>query len=273
MTTNPEDDLTLHEVAAHLGVHYMTAYRYVRLGMLPARRVGRSWRVSPMDLAAFGQTEGISTLRGEADWVDRLYRRSIAADEPGSWGVVEAALGSGMALPDAYADLISPVLERVGEAWESDEIDVATEHAASVIVTRIVGRLGPRLVRPGVRKGTVVLGSTATELHSLPIALAADLIREAQFEVIDLGALLPADSFARFVSEQDDLVVVGVGVTTPDQEEDIGRTLAALREVTTAPIIVGGAGVSEETTMRLGADAYARTAEEAVLAIEALLDG
>jgi len=29
-------DLTLHEAAELLGVHYMTAYRYVRLGLLPA---------------------------------------------------------------------------------------------------------------------------------------------------------------------------------------------------------------------------------------------
>ena len=33
-------DLTLHEAAELLGVHYMTAYRYVRLGVLPAVKVG-----------------------------------------------------------------------------------------------------------------------------------------------------------------------------------------------------------------------------------------
>ena len=32
--------ITLHEAAARLGVHYMTAYRYVRTGRLPAERDG-----------------------------------------------------------------------------------------------------------------------------------------------------------------------------------------------------------------------------------------
>ena len=32
--------LTLPEVAEKLGVHYMTAYRYVRTGRLPAKRSG-----------------------------------------------------------------------------------------------------------------------------------------------------------------------------------------------------------------------------------------
>ncbi|MCU1344909.1 MAG: hypothetical protein JWL70_1175, partial [Acidimicrobiia bacterium] len=31
-------ELTLHEAADALGVHYMTVYRYVRLGLLPARK-------------------------------------------------------------------------------------------------------------------------------------------------------------------------------------------------------------------------------------------
>ena len=48
-------DLTLHEAAALLGVHYMTAYRYVRLGLLPAAKSGGSWRVTAADLEQFQQ--------------------------------------------------------------------------------------------------------------------------------------------------------------------------------------------------------------------------
>ena len=43
----------MHEVADELGVHYMTTYRYVRLGMLPARKVGSTWRVKASDVAEF----------------------------------------------------------------------------------------------------------------------------------------------------------------------------------------------------------------------------
>ena len=40
MSDTTGDDLTLHEAADVLGVHYMTAYRYVRLGLLPAAKAG-----------------------------------------------------------------------------------------------------------------------------------------------------------------------------------------------------------------------------------------
>ena len=50
---SPGHELTLQEAADELGVHYMTAYRYVRLGMLEATKRGRSWVVHREDLEAF----------------------------------------------------------------------------------------------------------------------------------------------------------------------------------------------------------------------------
>ena len=47
----PKKPLTLLQAADKLGVHYMTVYRYVRTGKLPATRVGGAWQVDPDDLA------------------------------------------------------------------------------------------------------------------------------------------------------------------------------------------------------------------------------
>lgn len=267
------DELSLHEVADILGVHYMTAYRYVRLGILPAQRKGRTWRIDRSDLDDYLAADEPRTPRGEADWADRFFNRLLAADEVGAWGVLEAAFSSGMAIPEAYPAVLSPSIKRIGDAWSAGEIDIATEHSASEVAARIVARLGPRLARRGVKRGTVVLGSTATELHSLPLAMATDLLRAAQFEVIDLGAYLPPESFASYVAETDGLVAVGVGITTSGQEEALGETLSAIRGVTTVPIIVGGRGVDEATALLLGADGWAATGNGAVELVEMLLKG
>lgn len=272
MANTEPDELSLHEVAEILDVHYMTAYRYVRIGILPARREGRSWRIQRTDLDEYRAKDEPRTARGEADWADRFFNRLTAADEAGAWSVLEAAFSSGMTITEAYPAVLSPSLKRIGEAWSAGEIDIATEHSASEVASRIIARLGPRLARRGVRRGTVVLGSTATELHSLPLAMATDLFRAAQFEAIDLGAYLPPDSFASFVEQTDDLVAVGVGVTTPNQEDALGETLAAIRAVTPVPIVIGGGGVDEETALRLGADGWAATGDGAVELVEALLD-
>ena len=271
MEATEADELSLHEVAEILDVHYMTAYRYIRLGILPARREGRSWRIRRTDLDEYMTRDEPRTQRGEADWGDRFFNRVLAADEAGAWGVVEAALSSGMSVSEAYPTLLSPTMLRIGELWAAGDLDSATEHAASEVVARIVARLGPRLARRGVRRGTVVLGSTATELHSLPLAMATDLFRAAQFDAVDLGAYLPPDSFAAFVAETDDLVAVGVGVTTPGQEDALSETLAAIRDVTEVPIVIGGGGVDEAAALELGADGWAQTGEAAVALVEELL--
>ena len=271
MSDTAKEELSLHEVAEILDVHYMTAYRYIRLGILPARREGRSWRIRRDDLDVYMEKDGPRTQRGEADWADRFFNRVLAADEPGAWGVVEAALSSGMAVPEAYPTLLSPTMRRIGDLWSSGGIDIATEHAASEVASRIVARLGPRLARRGVRRGTVVLGSTASELHSLPLAMATDLFRAAQFDAVDLGAYLPPDSFAAYVADTDDVVAVGIGVTTPGQEDELSETLRAIRDVTEVPIIIGGGGVDEAAALELGADGWAQTGEAAVALVEELL--
>ena len=44
--------MDLREAASALGVHYQTAYAWVRQGVLPARKVGRGYAVSEGDVAA-----------------------------------------------------------------------------------------------------------------------------------------------------------------------------------------------------------------------------
>lgn len=266
-----DDVFTLHEVAQRLGVHYMTVYRYVRLGQLPATQEGRSWQVRAEDLEAFVAGQDETPTRGSVRWSTRFVNRLMAGDEPGAWGVIEAALTSGMSPHQAYTDILVPAMTTVGEKWEAGEIDVATEHAASQVATRIVGRLGPKMRSRGVRRGTVVLGSTQTELHALPLSLLADLLREARFEVLDLGANLPADHFAREVGDATDVVAVGIGVTTPGQEAAISESIASVRAATDAPLLLGGAGIDEEGALALGADGYARTGVEAVALVESLI--
>ena len=45
--------VTLHEAARRLKVHYMTVYRYVRSGRLPARQEDGEWKVLVSDIQAF----------------------------------------------------------------------------------------------------------------------------------------------------------------------------------------------------------------------------
>ncbi|HET7719678.1 MAG TPA: helix-turn-helix domain-containing protein, partial [Acidimicrobiales bacterium] len=70
--------MTLEEAAELLGVHYMTAYRYVRLGVLPAQKVGGTWQVQPQDVHRL-RTESAAPSPGgrarRAPWATRYEAR------------------------------------------------------------------------------------------------------------------------------------------------------------------------------------------------------
>ena len=74
----------------------------------------------------------------------------------GSWGVVEAAMASGMDSSDIYVEVLAPTLHEIGESWKNGGVQIEQEHLATGVATALIGRLGPRFVRPGRKKGAVI---------------------------------------------------------------------------------------------------------------------
>ena len=258
------DDLSLQEAADRLGVHYMTAYRYVRLGLLPATKEGSAWRVAEADLERLSGPDGSASKgRGRQDpapWASRLERRLVAGDEVGAWGVVEATLAAGAEPATIYLGVLAPALVAIGDAWAAGELDISVEHRASAIALRLVGRLGPRFARRGVSRGSVLLAAPQGDLHALPVALAADLVRGAGFDADDLGADLPHESLVRAVSGAQRLVAVALAATTRDNRSGVRDAVRLVRDAAgDVPVFVGGSGVPDEVAaLRLGADGWGR---------------
>ncbi len=258
--------LTLQEAADELGVHYMTAYRYVRLGLLEATKSGGSWRVEPEAIEQFrdgGDTAPVE--RGDsAPWAERFESRLVAGDARGAWGVVEAAMAAGADLDNVYLDVLSPAMVSIGERWATGELDVAVEHRASGIAMRVIGRLGHRFVRRGRSRGSVLVGTPAGEFHAIPTAILGDLLRMRGWEVSDLGADVPTASLLYALNEAPETKALGLSVTNPDNLESLREACAAVRDgVPDVHIVVGGRAIEGAAHAdELGAHGYARSGAE-----------
>jgi len=269
--------MTLQEAADRLGVHYMTAYRYVRTGRLPAKREGVQWVVDGRDLAKIRAPgrPGRRSGRARSERATRLVARMVAGDEAGAWAVVESALASGAEPAEVDLDILAPALRQIGDQWAAGQLTVADEHRAAAIAQRLVGRLGPRLARRGRTRGTIVIGAPAGERHALPSAIVSDLLRGEGFTVLDLGADTPAASFVESCAAAERLVSVVVGVTVPGQDAVLRSTVRALRKSgVEVPILIGGAGTGGEDHVRaLGADAWSGLdGRAAVATVEAAIE-
>ncbi|MGE0795284.1 MAG: cobalamin-dependent protein [Acidimicrobiia bacterium] len=266
-----DDELNLKQVARELGVHYMTAYRYVRSGRLAATRQGNVWMVRRAELAAFA---GVPLAahgdagRGEpVDWVARLRDRFVVGDDVGAWATVEAALVSGWTPEEVIVDLVGPAV-----ATTSVDDGPAAGHLAVTAAQRTITLLGSRFRRRGRSRGTVVLGSPSGESHGFGLAVIAELIRLRNYSVRDLGIAAPAEAFADAATAADRLVAVAVGVTSVDNLESARRIVTGLRDALPGvPVFVGGQAVrNAEIASVAGATGWAADVHELVTLIEAL---
>jgi excisionase family DNA binding protein len=260
--------LTLQEVADELGVHYMTVYRYVRLGVLDASKSGGVWHVQRSALDRYRtQTASVGTgssgkasgRHRKAPWSARLESRLVAGDAPGSWSVIEAAMAAGAELDEIYLDVLTPAMVHIGERWAAGELDISVEHRATGIAMRIVGRIGPRFTRRGRSRGVVALGAPSGEFHALPVAMLGDLLRLRGWEVSDFGVDMPSESIAHVVRETSDLVAVGLSAMSSDNLPALAEACAAARAVDPDVLVVvgGHAVLDDEHAVALGAHARA----------------
>ena len=264
-------ELNIKQVAAELSVHYMTAYRYVRTGRLPARKVGTGWVVSASDLARFVERP-LSLIRSEegtfgADWRERLRLTLVIGDEMAAWRVVEQALAAGHSPTECYIDFIVGAINEISDRSQPPRKPEASEYLATATATRLVARLGARFRRPGRSRGTIVFGAPLGEHHVLPISVVADLVRLNGFNCLELGADVPPGAFAGAARDAYRLVAVGIGVTAVTNLDIVTTTIAAVHEVDPEiPVVLGGqaAAASSDVTARAGVTAWVSDGAQAI---------
>ena len=115
--------MQLREAAEVLGVHYQTAYAWVRQGVLPARKTGRGYEVSEGDVNALAARRASGTTpRSDIrvrDWTaqaDRLYAAIRSGDETLARHIFDR-LARGVPLTELCERVIAPALYRIGEDW------------------------------------------------------------------------------------------------------------------------------------------------------------
>ena len=103
-------------------------------------------------------------------------------------------------------------MRSVGDGWEAGDYTVDDEHRATGVATRIVARLGARFTKRGTQPAEHHPGDPPHELHGFPTAMAANLLRGRGYDVVDLGADVPADAFGAAVTKTPRPLAVAVAV-------------------------------------------------------------
>jgi MerR family transcriptional regulator, light-induced transcriptional regulator len=227
--------LPLREAADLLGVHYQTAYGWVRQGLLPATKAGRSYQVNVADVDALGAQRAAGTppspevrVRNWQPQADRFYDAIVAGEERLAQTRLER-LAAGVPFIELCERVVGPALRRLGDDWAAGDVTIAVEHRASAICEHLIAPLAARQPR-GRRRGVAVTATPPGERHGLPALMAAGCLREGHWLVQHLASDLPASEVGRLADD----VAARMVVLSAATEEGAERGAAAAAQLAEA---------------------------------------
>jgi methanogenic corrinoid protein MtbC1 len=206
-------------------------------------------------------------------YLDALLR----GDRRTACELVLNAVGQGTSAKDVYLQLFQPTQHEIGRLWQMNRITVAQEHYCTAATQLIMSQLYPHVFATERIGRRLVATCVGDELHELGVRMVADLFELEGWDTYYLGANAPADTILQAVEAQRvDVLAISATMTFHVREVaaliDRVRRHEASRDVT---ILVGGYpfNVAPGLWQEVGADGYARDAEQAVMLAQRLVGG
>ena len=186
------------------------------------------------------------TAQPEDGFVSRLTNRFVAAadalDEGGLERALDEAFGA-LGIDDGIERFAMPALVAIGEAWAAGRLDVASEHAASQVVTRRLGALFQAAGVPSAGADCLVGLPPGSRHETGALAFAVEA-RRLGLRPLYLGADVPLESWRMAAAAQPGAAVV-LGAVTLAEADSAARVVAALRADEPARVLaVGGAAAA-----------------------------
>lgn len=144
---------------------------------------------------------------------------------------------------DLVTSVLAPALDEIGTRWESGEICIASEHAASAMLRTQLGSL--LAAQPVNGKSPVVCTTPAGEHHELGALLAAVLIAMHGRRAVYLGANLPVEQIAQAVrlSRAGSVALSVVGLSAEATRREVEALCRVLPPE--VQVLVGGRRVAD----------------------------
>ncbi|MFZ5974401.1 MAG: homocysteine S-methyltransferase family protein [Bacillota bacterium] len=204
--------------------------------------------------------EGVygAVLSGEAHIITDLVREKLKTDDA-------------RAIIDGE---IIPALNEVGDLFERGIYFLPQLMRSAQAVQSAFVLLEPLLAecRTQMQPGTVVLATVKGDIHDIGKNIVGMMLKSHGFIVHDLGKDVPATRIID-TARQVNADIIGLSAlltTTMDQMRAV--VSMAHEQGLRCRIMVGGAAVTEEYAMSIGADSYAKDANAAVVLAKRLLE-
>ncbi len=190
----------------------------------------------------------------------------VKGDELSIAELVQKALSSGIDALEIVNKGLVPGIEKVGELYEKQEYFLPQLMLSAETMKKGFTEVKPFLAKEAEEEvGTVIMATVEGDIHDIGKNIVSLMLENYGFKVIDLGKDVPSSLIVEeAVRNRADIVGLSALMTTTMPR--MGEVIEQLRQVGfTGRVMVGGAVVTQDYAERIGADAYARDAREAVV--------
>lgn len=124
--------------------------------------------------------------------------------------------------------LLSPLLQRIGDRWQVGTLQPRHEHVATAVLRNVLARM-TEAVQPAAGVPGIVIATPTGERHEIGAMLAAIAAAGGGWRVVYAGADLPAEDVVAAAIETE-AVAVGLSVINRDEASRWGRYVAQVRQ-------------------------------------------
>ncbi|MGA8106037.1 MAG: cobalamin-dependent protein [Nitrososphaeraceae archaeon] len=154
-------------------------------------------------------------------------------------------------LIEFYDKLLKPVMYRIGDLWEQEKLDVATEHASTntaISLIKVINeRITARIRMSGISsQNKTVICTPDGELHGLACNMIESLLLSKGFKVYNISTSIPTEYIMDFMRDlQPDIIFISI--TLAENIKPAERLIQKIHQKynNRLPVVVGGSALNK----------------------------
>lgn len=200
--------------------------------------------------------------------LEKLAKTVVDGDQQAAGKVAKEILSAGMNPLVAIKEGATKGLDEIGERFQRLEAFLPELIGAGEAMKACLAVFMPEIKSDQMGDlvlGSVVIGTVRGDIHDIGKNLVANMLMVSGFKVYDLGIDVPVKRFVE-KAEEVEAKVIALSALLSQTAYYQREVIKYLRDVGLREkyyVVVGGAAVSPEWAIEIGADGYARTAIDA----------
>jgi trimethylamine corrinoid protein len=209
------------------------------------------------------------------DLIKAAIQAVVAGDEDAAMDVANKVIAEGLNPVEIIGEGFAAGMIKVGDLFAKEDYALPEVLLSADAMQKAMDLLEPHIPRQDmkIKRGVVVIGTVQGDIHEIGKRIVGTMLEVYGFEVHDLGADVPIETFIEKAKEfkADIVATSALMTTTMTRQKKLEEALkeAGIRD--SVKTMVGGAAVTQEWADLIGADGYGQDVTEAVEAAKQLV--